>query len=978
MGRCNNRRAQERAAQERNVSARARFSKGPPNKKGGRGGRGRGGRGGRDGGRGRGRGGQNNDAVVEKIKNRVQQQRKDLGGISIVKSSKTTNSGNRDANITSLSRKSRHAMDGIDVSKLDSITLSAESVKIVERLLRAYNVWEGDNNDEDEKKSDVEDIIDKQKEEEDTSAQYMHKTSSQYTMTANPGDIDNYDDYGGDYEDEPDYQCRKDDITFNHVDVEDDNVNKDIDESDDDSIDRDVKDNLDDEDTLINSPIYRHLTTHFSFQQQEAILALRASKKRLLVVKQNAKAEEGDNDVDNIDDDKMSKEDEGILLEMSMDWLSLHLKEQDLRRGFRVQKIESKSILGTPSERTLSNDTLQIKAVPHSSISVMPKFTKSQYDKEAKERLVHLRKLNLTTDLIRMGFHSKEVEKVFKLMNIDNLLTSDDSSDDGEFQPLSTCSGALLKHLIACVESDIKEVSLLDQEVAREMEETAVIERDQEKEVLEAIYAEGFQILSNSSNESDDLHYKVEVKPTTPLVHPACNDKCHLYVITRQGYPLTATPMLWFANSTLPPTLLRRISINMNKHTQELVGQAAVFDLMEYLAENVSQWQKEFIDEEAIAEKKITEKAETLDSDDDVIDYYNMTVEEAKKLSRRQRQKYKAAQKSHARDTVLLEKQRIKEEKDRARIEKTKLENSQVSSRMAERVVNKRWEEWVENEGEKAYRKAMNDAFNGGADRDEARKVADIARKDMLIFHGELNEEDNNNEQKVESAGKKSTDVKEDAESVSKLPEESNLNTPQASRSNEATPKTLLFVEKLRRMYQEKAKEKDAGISADSSSELGTLHLANATSKAATDKADSTEAIHVPEPVCAPSPGIETVLKDVLNTQQDQPWLISPEARVPTTEVASKQSPPTADDARKHKMSTALRMELEKKYKVEQPKGKGRHRYKNDKRRGSDGNSNQFQQLLRVRQQLPAYKMRDKLVSAIQNNQITVVSGDTG
>jgi len=967
MGRCNNRRAQERAAQERNVSARARFSKGPPNKKKG----GRGGRGGRNG--GRGRGGRNNDAVVEKIKNRVQQQRKDLGGISIVKSSKTTTT-----NIASISRKSRHAMDGIDVSKLDSITLSAESVKIVERLLRAYNVWEGDNNDEDEKKSDVHDIDDKQKEEEDTSAQYMHKTSSQYTMTANPGDIDNYDDYGGDYEDEPDYQCRKVDITFNHVDVEDDNDNKDIlDKSDDDSIDRDDENRaLDDEDTLINSPIYRHLTTHFSFQQQEAILALRASKKRLLVVKQNAKAEEGDNDVDNIDDDKMSKEDEGILLEMSMDWLSLHLKEQDLRRGFRVQKIESKSILGTPSERTLSNDTLQIKAVPHSSISVMPKFTKSQYDKEAKERLVHLRKLNLTTDLIRMGFHSKEVEKVFKLMNIDNLLTSDDSSDDGEFQPLSICSGALLKHLIACVESDIKEVSLLDQEVAREMEETAVIERDQEKEVLEAIYAEGFQVLSNSSNESDDLLYKVEVKPTTPLVHPACNETCHLHIITRHGYPLTASPMLWFTNSTLPPTLLRRISINMNKHTQELVGQAAVFDLMEYLAENVSQWQKEFIDEEAVAEKKISEEAEMLESDDDEIDYYNMTVEESKALSRRQRQKYKAAQKSHARDTVLMERQRIKEEKDRARIEKTKLENSQVSSRMAERVVNKRWEEWVENEGEKAYRKAMNDAFNGGADRDEARKVADIARREMLIFHGALNDEQKNDP--VE----KRTDVKEDAESVSdNLPPSTRLqNTArQPTRSNEATPKTLLFVEKLRRLYDEKAKEKAAtGISADSSSELGTLHLANATSKAATDKVDSIEAIHVPAPVVAPSPGIETVLKDVLNTQQDQPWLISPEARVPTTEVASKRSPPTADDARKHKISTALRIELEKKYKVEQPKGKGQQRYKNDKRRGSDGNSNQFQQLLRVRQQLPAYKMRDKLVSTIQHNQITVVSGDTG
>ena len=318
---------------------------------------------------------------------------------------------------------------------------------------------------------------------------------------------------------------------------------------------------------------------------------------------------------------------------------------------------------------------------------------------------------------------------------------------------------------------------------------------------------------------------------------------------------------------------------------------------------------------------------------------------------------------------------------EEARIEKTKLENSQVSSRMAERVVNKRWDDWVENEGEKAYRAAMNNAFNGGADRDEARRVADIARREMLIFHGELNEEDNSKEQRVDPVDgkKKSTDVKEYAESVSKLQEESNSsNAPQTTRSNEATPKTLLFVEKLRRMYEEKAKEKAAGISGEAKSELETLHLTDPSSTSPVDEADSTEAMHVPAPVVTPSPGIETVLKDVLTTQQDQPWLISPEARVPTTVVNSKRTSSPAEDARKQKISTALRVELEKKYKGEQPKGKGRQNYKNDKRHGSDGNSNQFQQLLRVRQQLPAYKMRDKLVSTIQHNQITVVSGDTG
>ena len=49
---------------------------------------------------------------------------------------------NADANGTSIARKSRSALDGIDVSMLDDITLSVESVAIVERLLRACNIWE--------------------------------------------------------------------------------------------------------------------------------------------------------------------------------------------------------------------------------------------------------------------------------------------------------------------------------------------------------------------------------------------------------------------------------------------------------------------------------------------------------------------------------------------------------------------------------------------------------------------------------------------------------------------------------------------------------------------------------------------------------------------------------------------------------------------------------------------------------------------
>ena len=112
MGRFDNRRAQERIAQDQNTPSRARFSKGLPKKNAGRGGRG----GGRDGGQG-GRGGRTaaNEAVVQKLQDRAQQQRKDIGGISIVKKQSASGS-------SAITRN--HLLDGIDVSKLDIITLS--------------------------------------------------------------------------------------------------------------------------------------------------------------------------------------------------------------------------------------------------------------------------------------------------------------------------------------------------------------------------------------------------------------------------------------------------------------------------------------------------------------------------------------------------------------------------------------------------------------------------------------------------------------------------------------------------------------------------------------------------------------------------------------------------------------------------------------------------------------------------------------
>jgi HrpA-like RNA helicase len=131
---------------------------------------------------------------------------------------------------------------------------------------------------------------------------------------------------------------------------------------------------------------------------------------------------------------------------------------------------------------------------------------------------------------------------------------------------------------------------------------------------------------------------------------------------------------------------------------------------------------------------------------------------------------------------------------------------------------------------------------------------------------------------------------------------------------------------------------------------------------------------HIPTPVVAPSPGIEEVLRDVLTIQKEQPWLISAEARVPTidTDVGGTE----VVDVRKAETNSALRRELDQKYsQIEQStKANGRQRHK----QYNVDSARQFQQMLDQRSKLPAYKMRDQLLSAIRQNQVTVISGDTG
>lgn len=959
MGRFNNRRAQQRAAEERNVPSRARFSKGPPKKSnsgrgGGRGrgeggrnsnsgrGSGRGGRGGRGGGGGRSTAA--NDAVVKKIQDRVVRQRADIGGISI----------------TTKKRKA-HPLDGIDVSKLDTVALSAESVAVVEELLRAYDVWGKEITINDG--SNADDVIAGDDDDDDDDGRSEEKKQesgeSEYNMSMNDAfDADMYDDYCGDYDDEPgEQQCSETPDMKN--DMEEDSISN--------NSDQDCDNNVEVDAVKQYNPTFLRLTEHYSFKEQDVVRALNASKKRIDLSKKESELTDNDNP-----DDNKNKDDNDVILEMAIDWLSLHLNESDLHAGFRTRKRKG-DVPGTSisnHDRMMANTVpMKFKALPHDSISVMPKFTKLQYEKEARETSLEWKRQYLMTELIRMGFKTKEIDTVFTSFQDEMEILLDgipEESSSHDSSLLSLVEDKLLAKLSECIENvELGQEMMNDQEsIDEEIDEMATMERDQEKEVLEAIYAEAFQSLKSSDGNTERNRYLLQITPTNPLQAPAQNDRCYLHVLTRRGYPLVRAPFVWFFNGSLPPSLLRRINVSLIKKARTQLGQASVYELMEYLAEHLSSWQKEFIDEEVQAEKASdaangdkASKTEEDSDDDDEIDYFTttFTAEERKKLSRRQRQKLRAAEKSYSRDAIVLEKQRLKQQKDDERRERIQLENKTISSRMADREVNKRWQNYVQEEAEKAYRKALNDALLEGACREDARAAAEKARLDVLSFHGELDEGKGNGEDEHNTVDNSCVNLADNAKNVidGNADADDKVDITNQLRSNtsksEATPKTLLFVEKLRKMYEQKAKEKAEG-NVECPVRLSTPLSDDGTNPL----------VHVPTPVVASSPCIEEVIDDLVTTQRNQPWLIAPDARVPISDKSDMQATHTMtrdEIQQKEKISKALKADLKRKY--DKPSGK-------------------FHDILLQRKALPAYKMRAKLVTTIRSSQVTVVSGDTG
>ncbi len=529
----NSKRAQRAAAASRDVPSRARFSKPPPSKnKGGRGG-GRGG-GGRGQGRGRGgRGGQvgrsgsiggkanhnsqskrGNDKnrssssngasrahgnVIDKISKRVQDKVNDT--------KKSSNVADSSSNLK------KHPLAGIDVSKLDEVTLSEELIQVVTKILTDLNVMESSTGSENPGKSSI-------KSEE----------------------IDNNDE------------------------------------------EKKQEDEENDPESVRESPLFLHLTKRFSFSTDHATRACMAIQ----------------NWTHFNDDENDKGEDSTDEIALAIDWLCLHLTEDELKRGFKQKKKNRNLDKLTSKSTTIQDDTGNVKAVSHPSISVAKSISSDQdwqklFTKESR-----------ILSFVRLGFHKAESERAYSESDNSTLINS--AEDDS---PAIRSLLSILEKEITGKNSDVDHNNAI---TAADLDYVAS-ERDQEVEALRAIFDDQFEVRSASEGGSGIIErYVLKIDANERLQAPARSEESRLHVFLRVGYPVFTPAQFLFTNPTLPPSLLRRINIAMIHEAHSSIGDPLVFSMANYLCENLSDFQREFTKEtrrkESEAELRLRRKEE--------------------------------------------------------------------------------------------------------------------------------------------------------------------------------------------------------------------------------------------------------------------------------------------------------------------------------------------------------------------------------
>ena len=783
------------------------------------------------------------------------------------------------------------------------------------------------------------------------------------------------DDEGEDQQPEDDYL---DDVGEDDIQKGDNNEDGEINDNDNDD---DGNDEVDPYVELREDPTFLHLTTYLSFSEGDASRACFAIE-NWNVHSDNGGSKDKDSSIEG-DKKKIMKPKERLSL--AMDWLCLHLEESKLTSGFQLNKTDqpnnnNSSITNSGTNQLISRSGIPLvgsgltRAIPHPSISLAKPITS---DKEWTESV---RLQERIVKFVRLGFlHSEASAACQKTTNQITSDTSKSSSSDVESDPGLLYLLNLLEQSSGSDDHDSSTVGM--GEALPELNQTdldyAAEEREQEREALCAIYENQFEMFpasevvsASSSTASITLkHMDRYVLHITPIEVDADRtgngdvgvtynpEQSNLTLFCRPGYPVVQTPLHLFQNPTFPPSLLRRINQKLAIKAQELIGTPAVFELVTFLSESLPMFQAEFIEEQKRErdEERRRQQEKRLAEGSNYDEEYD-ELGDPRSLSRRQRSKLKAAEKAYQRPEQLEQYHAERRERQAARLQRIQQEESRLRQSMAERVISQRQEEQIQQDAERAARAAMNTAFNRGASVDEARAAAQEARNEVLREHGVTIEEehigkDETTEAVASDLEDASPATSENISSTEATPKTSAFmdrlkdtvakavlqNPTKSSNSQtEATPTTSAFMDRLRQMYDDAVRAKtgkpkgvdrsdpdgteDSTVETTSRTEpeLDAYHLSDPEWHEGEGQTES----RLPRPVAVPTGELADVMKDVITQQQDQPWLVFPEARVPTVKVSAADSPGgdrvvvTPEHERKQReISKNLRQELERKRK---------------------------------------------------------------
>ena len=975
MGRMNNRRTQAAAEALKHTPSRARFSKGPPSKKstGGRG-RGRGGdattnstaagagRGGRGGASGRG-------SVIDKISKRVEQNKSGSGGAFGLSPSQSYGVSTS----TTTLRKKRHPLDGIDIARLDEVKLSEESVQLVTKLLQDLNVVESEkpilvdtDSETDDLDEDFENYMGDYERDNDDDDDENDNEDCDYdepTMASLTTGSGNYVEYEDDYEETDESYIN--DGTANDEDITTYQDNATTLRRTAKASEPKVDNNNNNNSALRESPLFQHLTTKLSFAEEQALRACRGIEGWNLTTNPTSDPTTGGQAAaSSVDSERLA---------LAMDWLCLHLSDQELMAGFKPKQIKNmhRTHPAGATSGILLAGTGRTRPIPHPSISIAKPLTSDMEWRESVRR--EARKIAF----IRLGFSNAEAEAACNETKESPQGTKTCHQDEDAIRVMLT---KLELDSVDGKQPQEGNLTKTDLEFCAE-------EREQEIEALAAIYEDRFQ-------RSGD-HLILDVKPVENLRAPAHTKECRLHVYIQPGYPILCASLMLFTNPTLPPSLLRRINLQIAQKANETLGYPSIFATIDFLANALPEMQWDFIKEQRQKEMEVEqirmrkEAGHQVEADMDLLD------ETDANLGRRQRQKLKAANKAYDNSENLKQKEAKRLQKEEDRLKRIVVENKTIRMTMAERAVADRERQYIMDEAEKAARAAMSAALNTGATVEDARKVAATARKENLRFHGEeVSSDDDENEvapndpivAKVVQNLEETTVPSKGTPKTSAFMDRLRDQTSTKNKAIGSTPQTSAFMERLRDFYNKAAQEKlqQSGVTSaqlnDTNQPVDDSRVQLFLSKPkATVKDDENElqtTIHIPAPVPIATGDLRTVMSDVIKVQKEQPWLVSPEARVPIEDSAITELTPSKIKER-NDTSKRLKDEFDRK-----------HRAADDWERinltkgslhGKGGpRPEQFHRMRSQRSRLPAYKMQEKIVGTIERHQITVISGDTG